>query len=69
MSQLPTYSPELLMTEAEKRDFRILQDPLLKMSPEQASKTVMRESGNSLQGLSLQVQRLTKIIVALNNKN
>jgi len=68
MSQLPTYSPELSMTREEKRDYQVLQDPLLKMPPEDAAGEVLRAVRKDRSGIEDQLERLTRIIVALNNK-
>ena len=68
MSQLPTYSPELSMTREEKRDYQVLQDPLLKMPPEDAAGEVLRAVRKDRSGIEAQLERLTRIIVALNNK-
>lgn len=42
-----------------------LKDPMLKQSPEQAAAELGERAGNSLPALRAEVERLTKIIVAL----
>jgi len=56
------------MTREEKRDYQVLQDPLLKMPPEDAAGEVLRAVRKDRSGIEAQLERLTRIIVALNNK-
>jgi len=56
------------MTREEKRDYQVLQDPLLKMPPEDAAGEVLRAVRKDRSGIEDQLERLTRIIVALNNK-
>ena len=66
--KLQTYNPEDAMTVQEIENYRALKDPILRLSPEAAAITVRQEAGNNVRQLKQQVERLTKIVVALNAK-
>ena len=68
MSQLQTYSPEIMMTSEEKEAYEVLQDPLLKMTPKEAYDSVSKGPRLTLSQLNAQVAKLTQIVVALNTK-
>ena len=68
MSKLPTYNPEIAMTPKQVEEYRALKDPILKMSPDQAALAIRRDSRATVRDLRAQVERLTKIVVALNSK-
>jgi len=68
MSRLQTYNPEDTMTAKQVEEYRVLKDPILKMAPDEAALSIRRDSKTTIRDLRAQVERLTRIVVALHSE-